>query len=155
MPQSTRDPQPTTTTTTTSFSPTRERCRAILNFFQINLINLFLRIWVQSAIPTYCLLAHPFTTTGYWLVVASTSIPKVTIANMPAASEEGLCSSLRAAIGVWCVWPRLKAENAWLSLGKHLVVTWLARVLFGLLLVDSVLEFYLVRGGLGKTWWWW
>jgi hypothetical protein len=66
---------------------------------------------------------------------------------MPAASEEGLYSNLRAAIGVWCVWPRLKGGNAWLLLGGHLVVTLLARVSFGLLLVDPILEFYLVRGG--------
>jgi hypothetical protein len=154
MPQPTRDPQPTTTTTTTSLSPTRERCRAILNFFQINLINLLLRIWVQSAIKTYCLLARPFTPTGYWLVVASTSIPKVTIVNMPAASEEGLYSNLRAAIGVWCVWPRLKAGNAWLLLGGHSIATWVVRVVVGPL-ADPLLEFWLVRGGVGKIWWWW
>ena len=153
MSQPTIDPQPPTTPPTPS--PPQQLRRAILHFFQIDIINLLLRIWVQSAILTYCFFARPFTPTGYWLAVASTSIPKATLASMPAASEEGLYSNLRAAIGVWCVWPRLKGGNAWLLLGGHLVVTLLARVSFGLLLVDSVLEFYLVRGGLGKTWWWW
>ena len=153
MSQPTIDPQLTATPPTPS--PPQQLRRAILNFFQTDIIGLILRIWVQSAIPTYCLLANPFTTTGYWLAVASTSIPKVTLANMPAASEAGLCSNLRPAIEVWCVWPRLKAGNAWLLLGGHLVVTWLARVSFGLLLVDPVLEIYLVRGGVGKIWWWW
>jgi hypothetical protein len=119
MSQPTIDPQPPTTPPTPS--PPQQLRRAILHFFQIDIINLLLRIWVQSAIPTYCFFARPFTPTGYWLAVASTSIPKATLASMPAASEEGLYSNLRAAIGVWCVWPRLKGGNAWLLLGA----TWL------------------------------
>jgi hypothetical protein len=117
-----RNPNPNPTTTTTTPSPPQQRRRTILGF-QIDIINLLLRTWMYLAVTAYCLFARPFTSTGYWLVVASSMTPRVTVAYMPAERGEGPYSNLRAAIGVWCVWPRWEVRNIWLMLGGHLVAT--------------------------------
>lgn len=138
--------QPARTSTNPPPPPARVRPKRLFpttTEIKIDATALLLIIW---QIPTiaYRLLSNPFSHNIYWLIVASISIPKVTIDKMPAVHDnESLCSITGSAVGFWCVWPRLNAENPWVML-----VGWLVLIgVYGVLVapwVYSVLG-YLLR----------